>query len=81
MLFALASADRLGHDHSHNHQASRQGRAGQDQASAVQGGVDFTGCQEDPETGFCCIEKEETIASVEKEPILECTHKNVEKCP
>lgn len=78
MLFALASADRLGHDHSHNHQASRRGR--QDEGTAVQGGVDFTGCQEDPETGFCCIEKEETIASVEKDPILECTHKNVEKC-
>ena len=45
-----------------------------------QGGIDFSGCQEDPETGLCCVEKEETVTSLEKEPILECTHKNVEQC-
>jgi len=77
VLFALASSDRLG-GHSHNHQASRQGR--QEGDTAVQGGVDFSGCVEDPDTGFCCVEKEETIQTVEKDPILECTHKNVEKC-
>ena len=43
-------------------------------------GVDFSGCQEDPDTGFCCVEKIECVASVKKEPILECTHKNVEQC-
>ena len=43
-------------------------------------GVDFSGCQEDPETGFCCVEKTECVASVKKDPILECTHKNVEQC-
>merc|ERR1712106_563611 len=43
-------------------------------------GVDFTGCETDPDTGFCCVEKEETVSSLEKEPILECTHKDVEQC-
>merc|ERR1719234_1784842 len=43
-------------------------------------GVDFSGCEEDPETGFCCVEKTECVASVKKDPILECTHKNVEQC-
>ena len=43
-------------------------------------GVDFSGCSEDPETGFCCVEKEECVESLEKETVLECTHKNVEQC-
>jgi len=43
-------------------------------------GVDFSGCEEDPETGFCCVEKEECVNSLQKDPILECTHKNVEQC-
>merc|ERR1719291_1634241 len=43
-------------------------------------GVDFSGCEEDPETGFCCVEKTECVASLKKDPILECTHKNVEQC-
>ncbi len=47
---------------------------------AVPGGVDFSGCQTDPDTGLCCVEKEETVTSIQKDPILECTHKNVEKC-
>ena len=34
----------------------------------------------DPDTGFCCVDKEETVTSLEKEPILECTHKNTEQC-
>jgi len=46
----------------------------------VSGGVDFSGCQEDPETGLCCVDKEETVQTIEKEPILECTHKNTEVC-
>ena len=47
---------------------------------AVQGGVDFSACVNDPETGLCCVEKFETVQSLEKDPILECTHTNVEKC-
>ena len=46
----------------------------------IPGGVDFAGCQTEPETGLCCVDKEETVTSLEKEPILECTHKNVEQC-
>ena len=44
------------------------------------GGVDFSGCQTDLETGMCCLDKEETVSSLEKDPILECTHKNTEQC-
>merc|ERR1712106_332085 len=47
---------------------------------SVNNGVDFSGCVTDFETGFCCIEKLESVTSIEKEPILECTHKNVEQC-
>merc|ERR1712020_498724 len=73
-LFALVTSDFVGHNH--NNQLARRGR----QEEAVQGGIDFSGCVEDGETGLCCVEKEETVTSVEKEPILECIHKNVEKC-
>ena len=45
-----------------------------------QGGIDFSGCTEDPDTGLCCVEKVEEITTLKKEPILECTHKNVEQC-
>merc|ERR1712106_1275578 len=56
-------------------------RTGRQQGdSAVSGGVDFTGCVTAPETGLCCVEKLEEITSIEKEPILECTHKNTEQC-
>merc|ERR1711963_1286109 len=78
VLLAAVSADFVCHNHRSSHnQASRRGRQ---QEEAVQGGIDFSGCQEDPETGLCCVEKEETVTSLEKEPILECTHKNVEQC-
>ena len=57
--------------------ARRQGR--QDRGG-VQGGVDFSGCVTDPTTGFCCVDKTESVTTLKKDPILECTHKNVEKC-
>ena len=50
------------------------------QEESVPGGIDFSGCVTDPNTGLCCVEKEETVTSLEKEPILECTHKNTELC-
>merc|ERR1712025_1259394 len=56
----------------------RSGR--QDDDDSIQGGIDFSGCQEDPETGLCCVDKEETVTSLKKDPILECTHKNTEQC-
>ena len=72
------SADFRSHNHNgrNGRQETRSGR----QETAVTGGIDFTGCQTDPDTGFCCIEKDEVVTSLQKDPILECTHKNVEKC-
>ena len=84
-----ASADFVGHSSSgrhsgsHRQQLGRSGRAGGDAGAsdnAIQGGIDFSGCTTDPDSGLCCVEKEETVTSLEKEPILECTHKNVEQC-
>jgi hypothetical protein len=49
-------------------------------APAVTGGVDFSGCVTDPSSGLCCVDKVEEVTSLEKDPILECTHKNVEQC-
>ena len=75
----------------------------------VPGGVDFTACVTDPDTGFCCVDKLEQVkrtlqkvvnltawlnhirkilmfhnilqtTTIEKDPILECTHKNREQC-
>ncbi|CAB4054450.1 unnamed protein product [Lepeophtheirus salmonis] len=58
----------------------RQGRQLNTSPVVPAGGIDFSGCQTDIETGLCCIEKDETVSSIQKDPILECTHKNVEKC-
>merc|ERR1711970_17275 len=58
----------------------QRARTGRQDNSAVTGGVDFNSCVTDPETGLCCVDKEETVTSLEKEPILECTHKNTEQC-
>ena len=76
----LVSADFRSHNHQHNRNGRQQLSRGGRQEAAVTGGIDFTGCQTDPETGFCCIEKDEVVTSLQKDPILECTHKNVEKC-
>jgi len=83
LLAACASADLRGHRGQRrggNRQvAARQGRQESGEAAAP-GGVDFSACVDDPDTGLCCVEKEETITTLSKDPILECTHKNVEKC-
>ena len=44
------------------------------------GGIDLSGCEDDLDTGRCCITKEEQITITKKDPILECTHKTVEQC-
>jgi len=76
LVYSPAAADLIGH----SQQRGRNSRQQQQSNTAVQGGIDFSGCQQDAETGLCCVEKEETVTSLEKEPILECTHKNVEQC-
>ena len=58
-------------------QAFRSGRQFEDSAAP---GVDFSTCVQDRETGLCCVDKEETVSSLEKDSILECTHKNTEQC-
>ena len=75
--FGLVAADFVGHDHSQSDgQEARRGR----QEGEVQGGIDFSGCEEDPDTGLCCVDKEETVTTIKKDPILECTHKNTKQC-
>merc|ERR1711935_278330 len=71
-LVSVASADlvRPGRRGRRLGRRQRQGRQEDAAADAVQGGVDFSGCVDD----------EETITTIQKDPILECTHKNVEKC-
>ena len=44
------------------------------------GKINFDGCDVDPDTGLCCVLKEDKITTLEKDPILECTHKNKEQC-
>ena len=64
-------------------QTSGQGRRSQSLASpsfTPSEGVDFSGCTTDPDSGLCCLMKEEEIQTLEKDPILECTHKNTEQC-
>merc|ERR1711892_1435985 len=61
-------------------QPRQRARTGRQDDEAVPGGIDFSGCVTDPDTGLCCVDKEETVTSLEKEPILECTHKNTEQC-
>merc|ERR1711997_1387617 len=81
-LVSLASADlvRPGRRGRRLGRRQRQGRQEDAAAEAIQGGVDFSGCVDDEETGLCCVEREETVSTIQKDPILECTHKNVEKC-
>merc|ERR1712038_1116632 len=77
-IWYTASASFLGGGH-HGQEQPQLSRVARQQGS-VPGGVDFSGCVTDPETGLCCVEKEETVTSLEKEPILECTHKNTGQC-
>ena len=69
-IIALTSGDlvrhaRRGHRLGGRHQ--RQGRQEAEESVAeIQGGVNFSGCVDDEETGFCCVEKEETIKTIQK---------------
>ena len=46
----------------------------------VKAGVDFSLAVFDESVGKMCVTKEEEQESVERQKILECTHKSVEKC-
>merc|ERR1712088_24810 len=76
LIIGLAAGDVNFGSHHHNQEA----RGGRQEGGVIPGGIDFSGCEEDPETGLCCIDKEETVTTVKKDPILECTHKNTEQC-
>merc|ERR1711936_646808 len=76
LIIGLAAGDVNFGSHHHNQEA----RGGRQEGGVVPGGIDFSGCEEDPETGLCCIDKEETVTTIKKDPILECTHKNTEQC-
>ena len=81
LLVCSVGADFLGQargGHRHSSQLSRGGR--QADGVAIPGGVDFSNCVTDPDTGLCCVDKLEEVTSLQKDPILECTHKNVEQC-
>ena len=43
------------------------------------GGIDFSGARVRPD-GKRCVQKVSSVETVEKDPILQCTHKDVEKC-
>ena len=43
------------------------------------GGVDFSQATRTAD-GRLCVIKEDTVESLSKEPVLECTHRNIEKC-
>ena len=51
----------------------------QQSAAATPGGVDFSQATRQSD-GRLCVIKEESVETLSKDPILECTHKNVEKC-
>jgi len=79
-------SDQNGHGRSQQHghglprQAKRVTLNRDGRQIEVQGGVDFSTAELDPSTGLMCVFKEIEVDSLEKEPILECTHQNVEKC-
>ena len=45
----------------------------------VSGGVDFSQATRTAD-GRLCVIKEDTVETLAKEPVLECVHKNIEKC-
>ena len=51
----------------------------QQSPAAVPGGVDFSQATRQAD-GRLCVIKEESVETLSKDPILECTHKSVEKC-
>merc|ERR1712226_991169 len=58
LIIGLAAGDVNFGIHSHH---SQEARGGRQEGGVIPGGIDFSGCEEDPETGLCCIDKEETV--------------------
>ena len=44
------------------------------------GQIDFSKAVFDPATGMKCVIEETTVPTIEREKMLECVHKNMEKC-
>ena len=69
-IFALASGDLVRQGRRGRRLGGRRQRQGrqeaEESAAEIQGGVDFSGCVDDEETGLCCVEKEETIKTIQK---------------
>jgi hypothetical protein len=69
-IFALASGDLVRQGRRGRRLGGRRQRQGrqeaEESAAEIQGGVDFSGCVDDEETGLCCVEKEETITTIQK---------------
>lgn len=78
-MLVASDGGRHRHNHRHNGRQGRRGRQQDLETEAVPGGVDFSGC-EMQDDGMCCVMREEEITTLAKDPILECTHKSVEKC-
>ena len=90
MAVLVASDGGHRHGRNHNHRGGRRrggraqfGRQGRQENGvedeAVPGGVDFSDC-EMQDDGMCCVFKEEETTTLAKDPVLECKHKEVEKC-
>ena len=45
----------------------------------MRGGVDFSQAERLPD-GRLCVIKEDSVETVQKDPILVCNHRDVEKC-
>ena len=77
---SLLPGDRVSHQHhgaGHHHQGGqvRRGRALENKL------LDFSAAELDPVTGLKCLRMEnETVAGVERERLLSCTHSSINIC-
>merc|ERR1711976_168626 len=76
VTFGMSTGDIIRPSSRRFNRRFRHGRQQEDLAA----GVDFSNCVTDPDTGFCCVDKLSEVTSLQKDPILECTHKNTEQC-
>ena len=65
--FGLPSSVHPGHQRAH---LVREGKKVE-----VMGGIDFSTAAFDEDSGKMCVVKEVEVATLNKEPLLECTHK------